>query len=137
MRRGLIAIAAIACLAAGCNSSGGSGTVKVGGARVYHLSGFAPAGGVHVGVPVTVSFTVTQPSGAPLVHYRSGPGPHVGVHLIIVRDDLAAIIHRHPPVGKDGLVRQTVTFTKPGNYPYLCTLPGHAAAGMKGVLKVT
>ena len=30
-----------------------------------------------------------------------------------------------------------VTFTKPGNYPYLCTLPGHAEAGMKGVLKVT
>jgi len=29
-----------------------------------------------------------------------------------------------------------VTFTKPGNYPYLCTLPGHAEAGMKGVLKV-
>jgi glucose dehydrogenase len=30
----------------------------------------------------------------------------------------------------------TVNFTKPGNYPYLCTVPGHAAAGMKGVLKV-
>jgi quinohemoprotein ethanol dehydrogenase len=30
-----------------------------------------------------------------------------------------------------------VNFTKPGSYPYLCTLPGHAAAGMKGVLKVS
>jgi uncharacterized cupredoxin-like copper-binding protein len=30
-----------------------------------------------------------------------------------------------------------VTFTKPGSYPYLCTVTGHAAAGMKGVLKVT
>ncbi|HET8873979.1 MAG TPA: PQQ-binding-like beta-propeller repeat protein [Gaiellaceae bacterium] len=29
-----------------------------------------------------------------------------------------------------------VTFTKPGKYPYLCTIPGHAAAGMKGVLTV-
>jgi uncharacterized cupredoxin-like copper-binding protein len=29
-----------------------------------------------------------------------------------------------------------VNFTKPGDYPYLCTIPGHAAAGMKGVLKV-
>ena len=48
--------------------------MKVGVARVYHLSGFAPAAPVHAGVPVTVSFTVTQPSGAPLVHYRSGPG---------------------------------------------------------------
>jgi len=30
----------------------------------------------------------------------------------------------------------TVTFTKAGSYPYLCTVPGHAAAGMKGVLRV-
>src|SRR2546421_11509209 len=27
-----------------------------------------------------------------------------------------------------------VTFKKAGKYPYVCTLPGHAAAGMKGVL---
>jgi uncharacterized cupredoxin-like copper-binding protein len=30
----------------------------------------------------------------------------------------------------------TVTFKK-GSYAYSCTLPGHAAAGMKGTLKVT
>jgi uncharacterized cupredoxin-like copper-binding protein len=30
-----------------------------------------------------------------------------------------------------------VTFKKAGKYPYLCTVPGHAAAGMKGLLKVT
>jgi quinohemoprotein ethanol dehydrogenase len=29
-----------------------------------------------------------------------------------------------------------VNFAKPGSYPYLCTIPGHAEAGMKGVLKV-
>src|SRR5688500_10555712 len=29
-----------------------------------------------------------------------------------------------------------VTFTKAGKYPYVCTVPGHAAAGMKGVLVV-
>jgi uncharacterized cupredoxin-like copper-binding protein len=29
-----------------------------------------------------------------------------------------------------------VTFAKAGRYTYLCTLPGHAAAGMKGVLTV-
>ena len=79
-----------------------------------------------------MSFTVSQPSGAPLVHYRSGPGPHVGVHLIIVRDDLATIIHRHPPVGKDGLIRRRSTFTKPGPYRVLVDLypatkgPGYA-----------
>ena len=31
----------------------------------------------------------------------------------------------------------TVTVAKPGNYEYLCTVPGHAAGGMKGILKVT
>jgi uncharacterized cupredoxin-like copper-binding protein len=30
-----------------------------------------------------------------------------------------------------------VAFTKAGSYPYLCSVSGHAAAGMKGVLKVT
>jgi uncharacterized cupredoxin-like copper-binding protein len=29
-----------------------------------------------------------------------------------------------------------VKFTKKGKYPYLCTVPGHAAAGMKGVFTV-
>jgi predicted lipoprotein with Yx(FWY)xxD motif/uncharacterized cupredoxin-like copper-binding protein len=29
-----------------------------------------------------------------------------------------------------------VTFTKAGAYPYLCTVSGHAAAGMKGTLRV-
>lgn len=37
--------------------------------------------------------------------------------------------------GGHGLLR--VGFRRPGNYPYLCTVPGHAQAGMKGVLKVT
>ena len=30
-----------------------------------------------------------------------------------------------------------VVFAKKGTYEYLCTIPGHAAAGMKGDLKVT
>jgi uncharacterized cupredoxin-like copper-binding protein len=32
--------------------------------------------------------------------------------------------------------RLVVAFTKKGNYPYLCTVPGHAALGMKGVFTV-
>jgi nitrite reductase (NO-forming) len=31
----------------------------------------------------------------------------------------------------------TVAVAKAGTYQYLCTVPGHAAAGMKGLLKVT
>ncbi len=41
-------------------------------------------------------------------------GPHTGVHLIIVREDLSYIIHEHPPIGPRGLLRQTVTFPAPG-----------------------
>jgi len=29
-----------------------------------------------------------------------------------------------------------IIFRKAGKYPYMCTLPGHALAGMKGVLTV-
>jgi uncharacterized cupredoxin-like copper-binding protein len=36
--------------------------------------------------------------------------------------------------GKSAVLR--VVFRKAGHYRYLCTVPGHAAAGMKGVLKV-
>lgn len=31
----------------------------------------------------------------------------------------------------------TITFKKKGKYEYLCTVPGHAAGGMKGLLTVT
>jgi hypothetical protein len=37
------------------------------------------------------------------------------VHLILVRDDLSAIVHRHPPVAKDGTIRETLTLP-PGRY---------------------
>jgi hypothetical protein len=86
---------------------------------VFTLSGFEPAGRVEPGRATTVSFTVREPSGEPLTQYRTGPGPHTGVHLIIVRDDLAYIIHQHPPVGPGGVLRQTVTFPAPGPYKVL------------------
>jgi uncharacterized cupredoxin-like copper-binding protein len=31
----------------------------------------------------------------------------------------------------------SVTFAKAGKYPFMCTVTGHAAAGMKGTLTVT
>src|SRR5579864_2802620 len=36
-----------------------------------------------------------------------------------------------------GTQKLTVTFAKAGKYPYLCTVTGHAAAGMKGTLTAT
>ncbi len=40
-------------------------------------------------------------------------------------------------ISPGGSATLTVTFAKAGSYEYLCTVPGHAAAGMKGDLKVT
>jgi hypothetical protein len=125
-----LALSLAAIVAAGCGSgSGGAVSVpKVAPARVFTLGGFQPATSVTPGKPVTVSFTVRQPNGKPLTQYRRGPGPHTGVHLIIVRDDLAYIIHQHPPIRSDGLLRQTVTFPAPGPYRVLVdvypNLPG-------------
>jgi plastocyanin len=42
-----------------------------------------------------------------------------------------------PVINKGATSTLTVTFAKAGSYPYSCTVPGHAAAGMKGTLKVT
>jgi hypothetical protein len=124
------ALALVATIAAGCGSSGGTGVAlpNVAPAKVFTLAAFAPAAPVQPGRPTTVSFVVKQPSGKPLTQYRTGPGPHTGVHLIIVRDDLAYIVHQHPPVGPGGLLRQTVTFPAPGTYRVLVdvypNLPG-------------
>jgi hypothetical protein len=120
-----------AAVLAGCGGSGsGSGlTVPlVGAARQFTLSGFTPSGAVTPGKPTTISFTVRMPNGKPLTAYKTGTGPHTGVHLIIVRDDLAHIIHQHPPITPGGLLRQTVTLPAPGPYRVLVdvypNLPG-------------
>ena len=39
-------------------------------------------------------------------------------------------------ISPGGTAALTVTLKK-GSYEYLCTIPGHAAGGMKGILKVT
>jgi uncharacterized cupredoxin-like copper-binding protein/cytochrome c551/c552 len=41
-----------------------------------------------------------------------------------------------PKIAPGKSAKLTVKFTKGGRISYLCTLPGHAAAGMKGVLAV-
>jgi uncharacterized cupredoxin-like copper-binding protein len=41
-----------------------------------------------------------------------------------------------PMIGPGKTARLAVTFKKKGKYSYLCTVPGHAAAGMRGVFTV-
>jgi hypothetical protein len=121
MSLGALAVIAAATGAAGCGGGSSSAVTvpTVQAARVFTLSGFAPSAPVAAGRPTTISFTVRLPSGKPLTSYKTGGGPHTGVHLIIVRDDLAYIVHEHPPVGPNGLLTQTVTFPAPGPYRVL------------------
>ena len=113
---GLLAVA----LLAGCGGGGGGAsitpTITIQPARVYRLSGFMPTHVARAGVPTKVSFTIVTPEGKPLTQYRHGLGPHNGVHLIFVRTDLGAIVHRHPPIGADGKITDSITFPTPGPY---------------------
>ncbi len=98
---------------AGCGSSS-SPQITIGAARTYQLAGFTARFVAHK--PERVTFRIEQPSGAPLTRYRTGSGPHTGVHLIIVRSDLGAIIHEHPKPNAAGEFSPTLTFPTPGRY---------------------
>lgn len=98
---------------AGCGSSAPS-QITVGAARTYQLAGF-PSRFV-AGKSQLATFRIDQPSGAALTRYRTGSGPHTGVHLIIVRSDLGAIIHKHPKPNADGEFNTELTFPTPGRY---------------------
>jgi hypothetical protein len=113
----LAAAMGLVIAAAGCGGSSTTmSTPLIQPAAVYKLVKFEPSGPVVAGKPVKVSFTIAQPNGTPLIHFKTGPGPHTGVHLILVRDDLAYIIHQHPPVGKSATISKVVTFPAPGPY---------------------
>ena len=53
------------------------------------------------------------------------------------------VVHDFKIAGKKTPIYETgaggtlkVVFKKAGRYPYICTVPGHALAGMKGVLRI-
>jgi len=110
-----IGSASIALAACG-GSAAGPATPTVVAAKTYELAGFQPAGVPKAGVPTALSFTIMQPSGTPLTAFRSGAGPHVGVHVILVPEDLATIIHQHPPIAAGGKIATSVTFPSAGRY---------------------
>jgi uncharacterized cupredoxin-like copper-binding protein len=98
--------------------------------------------GAHTKVGPT---TVTVTAGKPTEFHFSLSTSKVKSGLIIFKvTNKGALSHdfsiggRKTPLispGKSNTLR--VTLRKAGKYPYLCTVTGHAAAGMKGVLTVT
>jgi hypothetical protein len=114
----LLLVCCAAALLVGCSSSSRPTAPTIGAARTFELSGFQPLRVKQPG-PVRLSFTILQPSGEPLTEYRTGAGPHTRVHVIIVRRDLSAIIHRHPQIGRGGRIAERVDFPAPGPYRVL------------------
>jgi hypothetical protein len=114
MRR-VAALGLLSGLLGGCGSSSGAQQITIGAARTYALAQVSPRS-FAPGRAQQLSFTIEQPSGAALTRFRKGPGPHTGVHVIIVRSDLGVIIHQHPPIGADGRISEKVTLPTPGRY---------------------
>jgi hypothetical protein len=109
-------LAAVVAVPAGCGSGSANNSVAIQPTGTIHVTDFRPTKPVQAGKPTTVSFKIAQASGRTMTRFRTGSGPHTGVHLIIVRDDLGAIIHRHPPIGPGGVFTQQITFPTPGPY---------------------
>jgi uncharacterized cupredoxin-like copper-binding protein len=98
-----------------------------------HFSHFNPTELVATaGVPITVTLVNTDPIdhewlvGDAAFHerHRTGTERHHGT-----RPNEVSI-----PAG--ATITTTVTFNQPGDYLYICHLPGHEAYGMVGVLRV-
>jgi hypothetical protein len=98
---------------AGCGSSAPP-QITIGAAKTYRVVGFPTTAAADR--PTPLSFRIDTPSGAALTRYRTGSGPHTGVHLIVVRSDLGVIIHKHPTPSANGEFHQKLTFPTPGRY---------------------
>jgi hypothetical protein len=111
-----IALLAVVGLLAGCGGgSSGSPTLTIQPAGQYRLE-FKTIGAAVAGKPTKISMEIIQPDGKPLTKFKRGSGPHTGVHLIMVRRDLAEIVHRHPPISADGRMSDAVVFPAGGPY---------------------
>jgi hypothetical protein len=112
-----IALLGIVGLIAGCGGGGSSGgpTISIQPAGQTRLE-FKTIGPAVAGKPTKISMEIIQPNGKPLTKFKRGGGPHTGVHLIMVRNDLAEIVHRHPPIAANGHMSDTVVFPAGGPY---------------------
>jgi hypothetical protein len=113
-------LVALGLAAAACGGGGGGSPAPptVAPAKEYTLDWQGPKTGSAPG-KVTLRLAVRTPDGKVLTKYRTGPGPHTGVHVIIVRDDLSSIIHKHPPIPASGRLALPVTLPRAGRYHVL------------------
>jgi uncharacterized cupredoxin-like copper-binding protein len=79
----------------------------------------------------TLKFTLSKKS-AP-----AGVVAFVVTNKGALQHDFAIAGKKTPLLSKGKTSTLVVTLKKGKSYPYMCTVPGHAAAGMKGVFKAT
>lgn len=117
----------------------GLGLIAAAGAAVALGLGVGPASGTtaHASATTTVSVTATE------FHFklsRSSVPLGTVVFKVVNRGKIAhdfKIAGKKTPLISPGhSATLKVVFTKKGKVAYLCDIPGHAAAGMKGVLGV-
>jgi hypothetical protein len=122
---------ALVALLAGCGGGSAPSTLPtIGAAHRYTLANLRPTVPFVPGKPTRVSFVIRQPDGQPLTQFKRGPGPHTGVHLILVRRDLGVIVHHHPPISPDGTIHDTVSLPSAGPYRVVVDVyPKSTAAG--------
>jgi hypothetical protein len=110
-----IALLALAGLAGCGGGSSNSPTIAIQPARQFQLT-TRITGTPTAGRPTKITFSIRQPNGTNLTKFKHGAGPHTGVHVIYVRNDLGAIVHHHPPIAPDGSFTDTVDFRLGGPY---------------------
>ena len=123
------ALVALALAAAGCGGGAARRPVPtVAPAREFTLDWQGPKTLAKPGT-TTLRFAVRTPDGKILTRFRTGAGPHTGVHVIIVRDDLSTIVHKHPPIPASGRLALPVTLARAGRYHVLVDVYPAASGG--------
>jgi uncharacterized cupredoxin-like copper-binding protein len=105
------------------------------------LATFTASAGAHAYGNTTVTVTIGKPSE---FHFtlstktvKHGTVVFKVTNKGSIQHDFAINGKKTKLLSKGASATLTVTFAKAGSFAYKCTVPGHAAAGMKGVLKVT
>lgn len=127
----LLFVGSAAIFSTGCGGGvDGAGATTI----VIRYSGFEPATmTAKTGVPVTITLRNDDPIahewmvGDDAMHGRHRTGTEALHDQIPTEVTVPAFSSR----------TTTITFDEPGEYLYICHLPGHEAYGMVGVLKVT
>jgi hypothetical protein len=112
---GVVAFVGLVVLAGCGGGSSSSPTISVQPAREFRLQ-TQSSGVPTAGKPTRITYSIKQPDGSNLTKFKHGAGPHTGVHVIYVRDDLGAIVHHHPHIAANGSFTDTVRFPSGGPY---------------------